>query len=202
MEGELGEVGCAAASALRSGRALGYQPESVRNVVELCQRRNLHLPHEVATMHLHRRLGDAHVTRNLFVTTALGDLNHDPALAEGQYFEAGPERTQCFVPLASETVTSKPEIDRIEQVLVTKRLREELDSTALHRLHAHRNVPMPGDEDDRKLDLCRREVALKIQPAAARQSHIENEAGWAIRRFESAIIGNRRKELWSQADGS
>src|SRR6266403_3265853 len=116
---------------LRGARALRHQLEFVRNVVELCERCDPHLAHDVAAMHLDRRLGDAHVTRNLLIPTALGDLNHDPALTERQHFESCPERTQSFVLLAPDAVTSEPEIDSVQKVLVTERLREELDGAAL-----------------------------------------------------------------------
>ena len=138
----------------------------------------------------------------LVYNATLGDPNHDPAFTERQDFESCPERTQSFVLLAPDAVTSEPEIDSIEKVLVTERLREELDGAPLHRLYGHRNVPMPSDEDDRKLRVCRREIALKIQPAPTRQSHIENQAGWTIGRFELAVVGNRRKQLGVQSDGS
>ena len=144
-------------------------------------------------MHLHSGLGDAHVTRNLLTQTALCDLNHDLALTERQRFESRPERTEGFVLLAPDTIASEPEIDSVEKVLVTERLREELDGAALQRLYGHRNVSMPSDEDDRKLGVCRREIALKIEPAPPRQSHIENQAGGTIGRFESEIVSNRGK---------
>jgi hypothetical protein len=153
-------------------------------------------------VHLHCCLGDAHITRNLLISTALCDLDHDPALAERQHFESCPERTQSFVLLAPEAVASEPEIYCVEKVLVTERLREELDGAALHRLDGHRNVPMPSDEYDRKPGVFRREIALKIQPAPTRQSHIEDQASWTIGRLDCAIVGDRRKQLGSQSDGS
>jgi hypothetical protein len=72
-------------------------------------------------------------------------------------------------------------MDRIEQHLVVERLGEELGRAGLHRTHAHRNVAVPGDEDDWKSDTCFRELLLERESAHARQPHVEHEAACCVR---------------------
>jgi hypothetical protein len=81
----------------------------------------------------------------------------------------------------------------IEEILITERLGKELNSATLHRLHRHRDVAVPGDEDDWDLSVGRRELALKIQTALPRQSHIEDQTGGATRRIELKKVRDRRK---------
>jgi hypothetical protein len=63
--------------------------------------------------------------------------------------------------LSTRTIASEPDIHSIQKILVAERLREKLDGAALHRLHGHRNVAMPGDEDDRESDAPGGEISLK-----------------------------------------
>ena len=61
-----------------------------------------------------------------------------------------------------------------------ERLGEKLDRAGLHRTHGHRNVAVPGDEDDRESDTCFRDLVLKRQSAHARQPHVEHEAARCV----------------------
>jgi hypothetical protein len=144
-------------------------------------------------MDLHRGFGDAQVAGNLLVQTPLSDLSQDCALARRQDFESRPKRAQCFFILAACTVSGEPNIHSVQEILVPERLREELDGACLHRLHTHRDVAMSGHEDDRESDARRGEIALKIQSALTRQSHIEDETSSAIGRFATEKIGHGRK---------
>jgi hypothetical protein len=42
---------------------------------------------------------------------------------------------------------------------------------------------VPSDEDDWKLSVRYSQLALKIETALVRQSHVEDEAGWAVRQI-------------------
>ena len=88
----------------------------------------------------------------------------------------------------------------VEKVLIAERLGKKLDGAAFHRLHRHGDIAVSGDEDDRKLPLRRREFALKIKTALTGQSHVENQAGGAIRRIGFEKVGNGRKELSVDTD--
>jgi hypothetical protein len=84
-------------------------------------------------------------------------------------------------------------LDRVDQVLITERLGQELNGTAFHRLHRHRDVTVSRYEDDRYFDIRLRELALKIQAAPPGQSNVEDEAGGAVGAFGFEEIGNGGK---------
>jgi len=44
-------------------------------------------------------------------------------------------------------------VNRVDKVLVPKRLSQKFDRTGLDGSNGHRNVTMCGDEDDREIDL-------------------------------------------------
>src|SRR4051794_40439072 len=83
--------------------------------------------------------------------------------------------------LASAAVALDSREDGVQQILIPKWLGEEIDGAGLHRLYRHRDIAMPGHEDDRNLDIGLGEFALDIEAAQARQPNVEDEAGWNIR---------------------
>ena len=86
--------------------------------------------------------------------------------------------------------------------MIAERLRQELDRAPLHRLHGHRNIAVPGDEDDRDVDVCRRELSLKIETALPGQSDIEHQAGGSVRASLVQEFGDRGEGLGLQTDGT
>jgi len=78
---------------------------------------------------------------------------------------------------------AKTEMNGVKQFVITDRLGKEFNGTFLHRLHRHPNVAVSCDEDDRDFPVCRGKLALKIKTALPWQSHVEHEAGRAIRRI-------------------
>src|SRR3954462_8023021 len=74
------------------------------------------------------------------------------------------------------------ELDCIEKFLITKRLREELNGAAFHRLYRHPDVAMRCNEDDWELPAGCDEFALKIKAALTRQSHVEYQTGGGVPR--------------------
>src|SRR6202041_1040164 len=107
---------------------------------------------------------------NLLVEAALHDLDHHLAFPWGERFEAPSERIQGLFILTPSTIASKAELDRVDEVLITERLGQELNGTAFHRLHRHRDVTVPRYEDDWDWDTLLRELALKIQATRPGQS--------------------------------
>src|SRR4029077_337467 len=97
-------------------------------------------------MHLHSDFGNADIARNLFAKAAVRDVNHDLALPGAQRLEAFPEGGQNFLILPPSAITREAELNGVHELLITERLRKELDGTTLHRLHRHRDVAVPGDE--------------------------------------------------------
>ena len=91
------------------------------------------------------------------------------------------------------TIASEAGLDSVKKILITEWLCEELHGAALHRLHGHRHVGMRCDEDDRHLPVRSGKVALKLKTASPRHSHVEYQAGGALRRINLEKIVNRRK---------
>jgi hypothetical protein len=101
----------------------------------------------------------------LFAKAAVRDLNHDLALPGAQRLEAFPEGGQSFLILPPSAITREAELNGVEEFLITKRLRKELNGATLHRLHRHRDVAVSGDEDDWEFLVRGGELALKIKTA-------------------------------------
>src|ERR1700676_3446195 len=153
-------------------------------------------------MHLHGGFGKADIARNLLAKAAVRDLNHDLALPGPQRLEAFPEGGQSFLILPPSAITREAELNGVEELLITKRLRKELNGATLHRLHRHRDVAVSGDEDDWEFLARGGELALKIKTALTGQSHVENQAGGAIRRIGFEKGGNGSKQVSIQAERS
>src|ERR1700722_3481952 len=176
---------------------LGYQLELIRHPAERRQRTGLHLVHQTTAMHFHSRLGDADVAGNLLAEAAARDLNHDLAFPGAQRAKACLELGQCLLALPTRTIASEADLNGVEEVLIAKRLGQELDGAALHRLHRHRDIAVPGDEDNRELSVRRRQLALKIKTALVRQSDVEDQTGRASRRtgFEKLRDGRKQPRI-------
>src|SRR3954452_7513031 len=153
-------------------------------------------------MHLHCGFGNADMARNLFAKAAVRDLNHDLALPGAQRREAFPEGGHGFLILPPSAITREAELNGVKELLITKRLRKELNGTTLHRLHRHRDVAVPCDEDDWDFSVRRGELALKIKTALPRKPDVEDQAGGAIQRIGLEKVGNGRKYVSIQAERS
>ena len=102
------------------------QFENVRHSTEFWKRTGLHLPHQIGSMHLHRRFSDTHIVGHLFVESAGRGLDHDLALTGAKRVETFPEHSQRLFALSTGTIASQTSFDCIEKVLITERFREEL----------------------------------------------------------------------------
>src|SRR5260370_34545256 len=114
-------------------------------------------------MDLHRGFRDTEVVGDLLAEAAPHDLDHYRAFPWAQRIEPRPERAQGLFILAPSTIASEAQLDRVDQVLITEWLGQELNGTALHRLHRHRDVTVPRYEADRDLDVRSRGLAVKIK---------------------------------------
>src|ERR1700751_4411532 len=101
-------------------------------------------------MDLHRGFGDPDIAGNLFAQATARDLDHDLALPWAQRGEALPEVRQSLFIFPPCTVARKAELNGVEEVLIAEWLGQELNGTSLYRLHRHRDVAVPCDEDDRE----------------------------------------------------
>src|SRR5262249_18796878 len=153
-----------------------HQIQDIRHPAELGKRTRLHLPHQVGAMHLHCGFGDADMAGSLLVQVTGHNMEHDVPLAGAKRVEALPERSQCPLALSTVAIASEAGIDGVKQILITEWLCEELQGTALHRLHRHRHVGVRCDENDRHLPVCSGKLALKLKTTSPRHPHIEYEA--------------------------
>src|SRR5262249_22851053 len=110
-------------------------------------------------------------------------------------FKTLPERTQGPIALPTGTIPGEAGRDSVEEILLTERFCQEFNGTPLHRLHGHWDIGMCRNEDDGRLSIRRGQVALKVQTALLRHSHVQHQASWAVRRGGLEKIGSRRKFL-------
>src|ERR1700679_638443 len=71
-------------------------------------------------------------------------------------------------------------IDTIYQVLVAKRLLDELQGPLFHRLNRHRNVTVTRDKYHRQHRTDGVEVLLNLQSAHFRHAYVEHQASGSI----------------------
>src|SRR5262245_3264148 len=107
-------------------------------------------------------------------------MEHDLTLTGAERVETLSECSQSPITLPSSAIAGESGFDGLNEVLITERLCQELDGTALHRLHGHRDVGVRCDKDNRHLPICRGKVALKLKTTSPRHSHVEYEASWAV----------------------
>src|SRR6516225_302475 len=170
-----------------------YQIEDARHPTKLRNGTSLHLPHQVRAMHLHCRFGDADIVGNLLVQATGHHMEHDLALAGTELVETLSEPSQGLITLPSGSIARDSRLDSLNEVLVAERFCQELHSTALHCLDGHRHIGVRCDEDDGHLPLRRGKVALKLEAASPRHSHVEYQASRAVPRIGFQEIRNRRK---------
>src|SRR5262245_33767618 len=151
-------------------------------------------------MDLHRGFSDVDIMGNLLVQAAGHDMEHDLTLAGAERVETLPDSSRSPITLPSGAIASESGFDGLNEVLITEWLGQELYGTSLHRLHGHRDVGVRRDEDNRHLPVCRSKVALKLEAASPRHSHVEYQASRAVRRIALQEIGNRREFPGVQAD--
>ena len=90
---------------------------------------------------------------------------------------------KAFFILAPNPIASEAELNTVEEVLIPEGLRQELNRAPLHRLHRHRDVAVPGDEDDWET------------PCSPRRARAENQD-----RFAPAISRRGRGRWGRPAD--
>src|SRR5271157_876505 len=153
-------------------------------------------------MDFYGNLADAHLVGDLLIETASHNQGHHLPLTGGQGLEARPQPGQSFFVLQPSAVARKAELDGVQQILVAEGLGQELDRATLHRLDGHRDVAVPGDEDDRELDVRGGEFSLKVEAASPRQPDIEHQAGGSVRPSGLEEFIYRSEQLRLQPDGS
>src|SRR5258708_6964686 len=144
-------------------------------------------------MDLHGDLTDPELKRYLLIEHARNHQAHDLTLAPAQGLVAFSQRGKVTLLTARHTVAIQSLSDRIQQVLVVKRLGEKLHSTRFHGPHRHRNIPMTGDENDGNVDSCISQLALQVEAVRSGKAHVQNKAAWSVWWFVAQKFFRRPK---------
>src|SRR5262245_32075379 len=165
---------------LRGLQSFRWKIQQFRHAREIEHRGGFHLAHDLASVGFHRDLTDTDVAGNLLVEPPLQYLGHHFALTGSQCLETLPQRGQSPFSLVSRAIAFEAEVARVPQALVPARLGQELDRSSLHALNRHGNVAIRGNENDRHIDVRRRELSLEIEAASSGQSDVEHEASRSL----------------------
>jgi hypothetical protein len=112
-------------------------------------RARAHLVHDVRAVNLDRAFAQAEIDGDDLVRLAVDDERHDFAFARCERVEAALEIGVLLQLRAILCVLLECAVDAVDQVLIAKRFLQKVVRAVLHRLHGHRNVAVPSDEDDR-----------------------------------------------------
>jgi hypothetical protein len=134
--------------------------------------------------------GDAHLTGDLFVQSALCDSYHCRPLTRRKIFETRSEGVKRFFIRPPRAISLESKVYGVQKVLVPEGLSQELDRARFHRLHSHRDIPMSGDENDRRPRTNGGQITLKFQPAPPRQPYIQHKTRRAIFWFSIQEFSN------------
>src|SRR5262249_22271362 len=148
---------------------------------QIRQRNGLHLSHDLSAMDFYGDLADADVIGDLLVEAASGHQGHHLTLTGRESLEAPPQRGDCLFVFHPRPISGEPELNRIQQVLIAERYREEVDRSSLYCLYGHGDVAVAGYKDNRNVNVRRRQLSLKIEPASARQPDIEHKTSGSFR---------------------
>src|SRR5207253_11430539 len=92
-----------------------------------------------------------------------------------------PEHSQLRFSLKPRAIALKRELNGVEQILVAKWFRQELDRSCLHGTDRHGDVTVRRNEYDWSANVGRGQLTLELKSAHARQSNIDHQATWHIR---------------------
>ena len=167
---------------------------------QLGHRLHAQLSHGIGAMHLNGHFADPKIGGDLLVQSAGGDADHHITLALAERFEALPQRRVRLLLGAPRTVLFQGGGNRVEEVLVTKGLGEEVDGAGFHGAHRHGNISVTGEENDRYANLGVGQLFLAFETTHSGQTDIEHEAACRVRvlAFEEAF--SRAEKLNLQPD--
>ena len=125
----------------------------------------MHFFHHMHAMDLDRDFADTDIRRNLFVqkpaaTSAITSCSRGVRLSKR--FRASQESALPFEP---SPVAGDRGCDSIQHVLVSKRLRKEIDGAGFHGPHGHGNIAVSCDEDDGNMDIGLGQLGMKLETA-------------------------------------
>jgi hypothetical protein len=127
-------------------------------------------------MDLNGDLAEPEFAGDLLVHQPGGDHAHHLTFALGQGFEARAQFRELLLVFSPVAVALERGGDRVQHVLIAKRLGEKIDRACFHSLDRHGDIAVAGHEYDRNAHVRFGELGLEIEPAHPRQSDIQHEA--------------------------
>src|SRR5258706_2380804 len=153
----------------------------------------------MSTVRLHRRNADSDIRSDLLVETTRQHQFKHLAFALRQPAEVRSSFRDGVFVVAVGTVLTDRQLDRVQQLLITDRLGEELNRSGLHGPNRHRDIRVAADENNRQVNIRLDEAIVKLQSTPPRQSDVENEASQDARARGGEKFLNRGEQLDAQA---
>src|SRR5277367_469158 len=125
---------------------------------------------------------------------------HDLALPRGQRFVSLLQLGKLNAPLAHYPVAVQSLVNRVQQILIAKRLGKKLHGPGFHGTHRHRNISVAGDKNDGNPDARILQLSLEVQAADTGKPHVQNQATWSFRPLAGKESLGRAKRLRTQAN--
>src|SRR5256886_13553149 len=140
------------------------------------ERIGLHLLHHLAAVGFYRDFADAELATHLLVQPAGDHQVHDLAFAtrEGRVTVSYCPYLRLAIQCSATALDGLA--DGAQQDVVAEWLRQELDSSPLHRLDGHRHVSVACDEDDGHIGTLRRDAPLYVEAIEAWKGNVKYEA--------------------------
>jgi hypothetical protein len=123
-------------------------------------------------MSLYGCFAGAELRRDLFVEQTCHDERHHLVLARRKRLVPPTPLGQLCPLISCRAVARNRLLNGVEELLVTKRFREEVHRAGLQRLHCHWNITMTGDENDLDRWIHFGQLALEIEAAQSREPHV------------------------------
>lgn len=184
-------------------RSTGHSAESLHGAYQVRDRDEPHFLHHSPTVDLDGFFGRAKPGGNLLIEQPLGDEFHHLAFAWREGFGPGPERAKFFAPLPFSRVLGERGFDGPQEIVVHDRFGEEIHSAGFHRRHTRRNIPVSGEEHDRKGELANAKLRLKIKTVHRGHPQIDHDAGRGGRpAIGTEKLGGRAEGLHLVAGGA
>src|ERR1041384_3326345 len=136
-------------------------------------------------MHFNCRVGDAHITGNLFVQLAGDDMLKEFPLARCERAETAADFGNFGRFLANDSVSLKSCANRRKQIFVLRGLGKEIKRALFHRLHTLGNITVAGEKNNRQYTALFVERSLKLKAVELGHGHVKDEAsgdGWIVLR--------------------
>ena len=146
-----------------------------RHEHQLRERPGTHLLHDVTAVDLGRLLTDPEALSDDFVRQAGGDETEDLVLTMREC-GCAQARFPLFLHLKKSGFAPKETfLDRFKEFTIFDRLREKIECTGLHCIHAGRKITVSGEKDHGQRATFERELLLHFQPVGPRHVHIEDD---------------------------